>query len=200
MTVFSECCQLRTVTPEQATQWLDTVTPGYRRPSPAMVDRLTRLMDDEQWRMTPTDPIRLDVTGRLRGGRMRLLAVARHGKPVQMWVETSPPLRPEDRTPAAYVDIDPLDGTPLGRTQLEAMRYDGGNTDDIRAWVMAQPGDVTGLTDDGHGWLRLIHTGGIGAELWAYPGDWIARMHGGGYLLMAHPAFIQAFRKDEAHG
>lgn len=99
---MTEPLTLEQVTPAQATAWLDTLTEGhYRNPAPALVDQFAAAMSAGRWQPTPVDPIRIDVTGRLCGGRMRLLAVQRVGVPVPMWVETSPPVQPQQRQPAS---------------------------------------------------------------------------------------------------
>jgi hypothetical protein len=181
------------VTPEQAGVWLATVGPGYRPANRAMVARLAQLMDTGQWTPTVTDPILIDVTGRLRGGRMRLLAVQRHGAPVPMWVDISPPVLPHEAVPAAYVEID-VDGTPRDTVQIEAMRFDGGNIEAVRDWWAAQPGPVSAVVDDGHGWLRLLATDGPHSDLWAYPGDWIVRTAPHiTYMSVPVSAFVRVF-------
>ena len=180
------------VTPDQAGAWLATVSPTYRPVSLAMVDRLARIMGTDQWEPTVIDAIRIDVTGRLRGGRMRLLAVQRHGAPVKMWVDTCPPVLPHETVPATYVDIDP-DGTPRGSVQIEAMRFDGTNLEAVRAWVATQPGLVSDVTCDGHGWLRLV-TPNVGGALWAYPGYWIGRTPApGSYMSLPVSVFVRMF-------
>jgi hypothetical protein len=81
---------VRTITPEQAKQWLDERNTGNRRINGNTLDKYARDMATGRWRMNG-EPIIFARTGRLMDGQHRLGALVTAGVPVQMLVVENVP-------------------------------------------------------------------------------------------------------------
>lgn len=157
------------VGPAQATAWLATVNSAfYRPPSAANVSRFTKLINDGLWdeRASAHDPVCFDTRGLLRGGRMRLMAIAASGREVACWVLAPPPPQPHETIIGLYADTD-------GR-EVEAIRWDGENFDAIADWTGRYPMGLRSIETNPVHDLRLAYDNTIMAAI--YPGDWLARL------------------------
>lgn len=74
------------VTPELAQEWLKIQTDYQRNISPHRVRRLARLMQRNEWKVTPTHQIGISVSGQVVDGQHRLSAVIMSGASVPMAV------------------------------------------------------------------------------------------------------------------
>jgi len=75
------------VTPEMATQWLETQGVNRNLSSVTMY-RYSRAMADGAWRSDPQMPLRFNEDGRLVDGQHRLSAVVEYGRPIDFFVTT----------------------------------------------------------------------------------------------------------------
>lgn len=161
------------VTSQMASQWLATVDPRFYRPvNDATVQKFAAAMRQDQWRAEPVDPIRFDVSGRLRGGRMRLLAVVASGATVPMFTWTPPPCQPHEIIPRIYEH--------QRGGIVTAMRWngDGGDGfDELKQWVAGDPRQIASVERDPTGCLLFRAAPYDTVPLfWLLPGDWL--VHG----------------------
>lgn len=77
--------EIMTVTPEQATEWLETRNTNNRRIRKNQVQQLARDMAEGNWLLTG-DSIKFDKNGVLRDGQHRLAAIVESGIPAQLLV------------------------------------------------------------------------------------------------------------------
>jgi hypothetical protein len=77
----------KTITPEQATIWLESTNTHNRPLYPAHVNRLAHDIEDGRWRPSHQG-IAFDREGRLLDGQHRLHAIAKSGIPVELQVTT----------------------------------------------------------------------------------------------------------------
>lgn len=175
------------VTPALARAWLATVNPGHYRPvSAADVARFRSILEQGQWDSESLDPVRIDTLGQLRGGRMRLMAIAESGISVTMLVHMPPPPQPHETIPGVYERTERL-----GIQIVEAIRWSGHNFDDTRAWIERQPLGMISIEHDPTHRLTVVDDARR-PGIWVFPGDWLVR-GGDAYSEHDHFQFVQDF-------
>lgn len=178
--------QKRTIDVAEAKRLLATIPATYREPSSAVVARLTRLIATGTFNTEASahDPIRLDLNGTVRNGRMRLMAVVDADTPADMWFYQSPPAETWQATaPSLWWADDEL---------VPAIRFTGHNAEDIIGWMAGhtETGSFAEYREADHRFSVSV-PGRLPVH--AYPGDWIVRTGHARYSVHGHQEFENGY-------